>query len=87
MDGHSAAIPAEPFAEALRDNVELLLDLLTAIRCECAQVDARAAELFFAGMATLIEAFSIVELRHLGTAVDPAVRRSFGHTGISMIGS
>ena len=51
----------DPFREALRENVAMLADSLEAIRFECAQVDERAAELFFAGMATLVEAFQALQ--------------------------
>jgi len=52
------------FRRELVDNLKLLLELIDAIRSECALADDRFTAMFFAGLHTTVAAF---------------VNRSFGH--------
>jgi hypothetical protein len=69
-----------PFGDALHDNLELLSELLDAIGAECAQVDERAAALFFEGIAAIVDAFSREYFDRRAVSADWIRRRGFSLT-------
>lgn len=48
------------FVEAFEDNLDLLLDLVEAVRCESANADDNAAAEFMTGVSQIIRAFRSV---------------------------